>query len=106
MALTPTCDRCGAQNVQIVPVLGVEACNVCVEETRQFLATPPARAGLTKSEQALRVAAVRGRVTDAELALANQEPRRRVYYRLIAMVKQGRLVHRGRGVFELPREAV
>lgn len=106
MALIPCCDRCGTPNVQVVTVLDVDVCAKCVDDTRTFLATPPERSWPKRSarvEQALRVCAAKGRVTDLEIALANGEKRRSAYFRLMGIVRQGRLVHVGGGVFELPK---
>lgn len=105
--LTPTCDRCSTQNVQLYPVLDRQVCRLCLDETKAFLSAPPAARGATGrfklTDQVMRTVQLHGRVTDRQIAIANSEPVRRAYHRLIGLTKQGRLVHLGHGEFALPR---
>lgn len=109
MALRPHCDRCGAADVQVVSVLGADLCNGCVADARAFIAKPPVRQVDTKkmrTKQAVQLCLAKGAVSAADVAEMNGEPYRKAYHSLIGVAKAGKLVHLGRGVFELPRLAV
>jgi hypothetical protein len=105
VALIPQCDRCGAVGCQVVPVLGVECCAQCLEEVRNYLATPPAQRGETarasRIARILRTAAARGYVDAQEFAAASGEAYRTAYYSMMGIARSGRLKHQGRGRFVL-----
>lgn len=102
--MVPTCDRCGATHVQLVPCFGKDICNRCVESVRVFLDTPPPRRGnrMDRSEQAMALARKRGIVNAEAFAEVTGQARRPAYFTLISLAKRGLLEHRGRGLFVLP----
>ena len=106
--LVPTCDRCRMPHVQLVPVLGVDVCNECVKQTKEFLSTATPyelRGPALTLAQARSMIERYGHCDAASLALVRREDRSAVYDALMYLRRRGFLVHLGDGIFGLSKEA-
>lgn len=112
------CDRCGAVNVQVVPIVGLDLCNRCVADFKLWASEPPgdvtsaprARKRRTPFGEPLRVAklllADSGELTVDAYGEATAKPAREAYQTLNYLVRCGALerVRRPAGVrvYRLP----